>query len=115
MIVKGKTRSEHTVALGKFFERIRKYQLRLNPSKCVFGFTSGKLLGFMVSERGIEVDPQKIKVIQEMQPPKTEKQIQGFLGKVQYLNRFIAHLMMTCEPIFKLLKKNSSKKWIEEC
>ncbi|XP_077237304.1 uncharacterized protein LOC143878977 [Tasmannia lanceolata] len=69
----------------------------------------------MVSERGIEVDPQKIKAIQEMEPPKTEKQIQGFLGKVQYLRRFIAHLTMTCEPIFKLLKKNSSKKWTEEC
>ncbi|XP_077221935.1 uncharacterized protein LOC143855747 [Tasmannia lanceolata] len=115
MIVKGKTRPEHTVALRKFFERIRKYQLRLNPSKCVFGVTSGKLLGFMVSERGIEVDPQKIKAIQEMEPPRTEKQIRGFLGKVQYLRRFIAHLTMTCEPIFKLLKKNSSKKWTEEC
>ncbi|XP_077221707.1 uncharacterized protein LOC143855475 [Tasmannia lanceolata] len=63
---------------------------------------SRKLLGFIVSERGIEVDPQKIKVIQEMEPPKTEKQIQDFLGKVQYLRRFIAHLTMTCEPIFKL-------------
>ncbi|XP_077226343.1 uncharacterized protein LOC143859575 [Tasmannia lanceolata] len=115
MIVKGRTRPEHTVALRKFFERIRKFQLRLNPNKCVFGVTSGKLLGFMVSERGIEVDPQKIKAIQEMQPPKTEKQIRGFLGKVQYLRRFISHLTMTCEPIFKLLKKNSSKKWNEEC
>ncbi|XP_077251836.1 uncharacterized protein LOC143891069 [Tasmannia lanceolata] len=76
---------------------------------------AGKLLGFMVSKRGIEVDPQKIKAIQEMEPPKTERQILGFLGKVQYLRRFIAHLTMTCEPIFKLLKKNSSKKWTEEC
>ncbi|XP_077222005.1 uncharacterized protein LOC143855835 [Tasmannia lanceolata] len=76
---------------------------------------SRKLLGFMVSERGIEVDPQKIKAIQEMEPPRTEKEIRGFLGKVQYLRRFIAHLTMTCEPIFKLLKKNSSKKWTDEC
>ncbi|XP_077249434.1 uncharacterized protein LOC143888974 [Tasmannia lanceolata] len=66
-------------------------------------------------ERGIEVDPQKIKAIQEMTPPKTEKQIRGFLGKVQYLRRFIAQLTTTCEPIFKLLKKNASKKWNEEC
>ncbi|XP_077232166.1 uncharacterized protein LOC143866923 [Tasmannia lanceolata] len=50
-----------------------------------------------------------------MAPPKTEKQIRGFLGKVQYLRRFIAQLTMTCEPIFKLLKKNASKKWNEEC
>ncbi|XP_077210044.1 uncharacterized protein LOC143845548 [Tasmannia lanceolata] len=76
---------EHAGALRKFFQRIQKFKLRLNPNKCVFGVTSGKLLGFLVSQRGIEVDPQKIKAIQEMAPPKTEKQIRGFLGKVQYL------------------------------
>ncbi|XP_077252401.1 uncharacterized protein LOC143891751 [Tasmannia lanceolata] len=115
MIVKAKTREEHAGALRKFFQRIQKFKLRLNPNKCVFGVTSGKLLGFLVSRRGIEVDPQKIKAIQEMAPPKTEKQIRGFLGKVQYLRRFIAQLTTTCEPIFKLLKKNAPKKWNEEC
>ncbi|XP_077217903.1 uncharacterized protein LOC143852407 [Tasmannia lanceolata] len=115
MIVKAKTREEHAGALRKFFQRIQKFKLRLNPNKCVFGVTSGKLLGFLVSQRGIEVDPQKIKAIQEMAPPKTEKQIRGFLGNVQYLRRFIAQLTTTCEPIFKLLKKNASKKWNEEC
>ncbi|XP_077242451.1 uncharacterized protein LOC143882962 [Tasmannia lanceolata] len=115
MIVKAKTREEHVGSLRKLFKCIQKYQLRLNPNKCVFGVTSGKLLGFLVSQRGIEVDPQKIKAIQEMTPPKTEKQIRGFLGKVQYLRRFIAQLTTICEPIFKLLKKNASKKWDEEC
>ncbi|XP_077244859.1 uncharacterized protein LOC143884896 isoform X2 [Tasmannia lanceolata] len=115
MIVKAKERKDHIPNLKKFFERILKYQLRLNPSKCVFGVTSGKLLGFMVSQRGIEVDPQKIKAIQEMPPPRTEKEIRGFLGRIQFLRRFIAHLTSTCEPIFKLLKKNSSKEWTEEC
>ncbi|XP_077248956.1 uncharacterized protein LOC143888427 [Tasmannia lanceolata] len=81
MIVKAKTREEHVVSLRKFFQRIQKYQLRLNPNKCVFGVTSGKLLGFLVSQRGIKVDPQKIKAIQEMTPPKTEKQIRGFLAR----------------------------------
>ncbi|XP_077249358.1 uncharacterized protein LOC143888848 [Tasmannia lanceolata] len=109
------TREEHAGALRKFFQRIQKFKLRLNPNKCVFGVTSGKLLGFLVSQRGIEVDPQKIKAIQEMAPPKIKKQIRGFLGKVQYLRRFIAQLTTTCEPIFKLLKKNASKKWNEEC
>ncbi|XP_077252490.1 uncharacterized protein LOC143891871 [Tasmannia lanceolata] len=86
---------EHAGALRKFFQRIQKFKLRLNPNKCVFGVTSGKLLGFLVSQRGIEVDPQKIKAIQEMAPPKSEKQIRGFLGKVQYLRRFIAQLTTT--------------------
>ncbi|XP_077232000.1 uncharacterized protein LOC143865636 [Tasmannia lanceolata] len=115
MIVKAKTREEHVVSLRKFFQRIQKYHLCLNPNKCMFGVTSGKLLGFLVSQRGIEVDPQKIKAIQEMTPPKMKKQIRGFLGEVQYLRRFIAQLTTICEPIFKLLKKNASKKWDEEC
>ncbi|XP_077223005.1 uncharacterized protein LOC143856622 [Tasmannia lanceolata] len=115
MIVKAKEREDHLGNLRKFFQRILKYRLRLNPSKCGFGVTSGKLLGFLVSQRGIEVDPQKIKAIQEMTPPKTEKEIRGFLGRIQFLSRFVAHLTSTCEPIFKLLKKNASKEWTEEC
>ena len=63
MIVKSRGRADHLAALEKFFERIRKFKLRLNPKKCTFGVTFGKLLGHMVSERGIEVDLDKIKVI----------------------------------------------------
>ena len=75
MIVKSKDREGHILALRKFFERIQFYKLRLNPKKCAFGVTSGKLLEFMVSQRGIEVDLEKIKAIVEMKPPKTEKEI----------------------------------------
>ncbi|RVW45429.1 hypothetical protein CK203_079721 [Vitis vinifera] len=63
MIVKSRDRSDHLAALERFFERIRQFRLRLNPKKCTFGVTSGKLLGYMVSERGIEVDPDKIRAI----------------------------------------------------
>ena len=100
MIVKSKDREEHISALRNFFERIQFYKLWLNPKKCAFGVTSGKLLGFMVSQRGIEVDPEKIKAIIEMKPPRIEKEIRGFLGRIQYISRFIAQLTMTCEPIF---------------
>ena len=65
----------HIPALRKFFERIQFYKLRLNPKKCTFGMTSGKLLGFMVSLRGIEVDPNKVKAIVEMKPSRIEKEI----------------------------------------
>ena len=61
MIVKFATRGKHIAYLRKFFERIKKYKLRLNPNKCTFGVTAGKLLGHMVSSRGIKVDPIKIK------------------------------------------------------
>ena len=80
MIVKSKERSEHCSVLRKFFERIRKYKLRLNPKKCAFGVTSGRLLGFVVSQKGIEVDPTKAKAIVDMPPPRTEKEVRGFLG-----------------------------------
>ncbi|RVW44688.1 Retrovirus-related Pol polyprotein from transposon 297 [Vitis vinifera] len=66
MIVKSRDRSDHLAALERFFERIRQFRLRLNPKKCTFGVTSGKLLGYMVSERGIEVDPDKIRAILDM-------------------------------------------------
>ena len=75
MIVKSKDHEGHTLALWKFFERIQFYKLRLNPKKCTFGVTSEKLLGFMVSPRGIEVDLDKIKEIIEMKPPRIEKEI----------------------------------------
>ena len=80
MIVKSKDRENHTMNLRKFFKRIKEYRIRLNPQKCTFGVTVGKLLGFLVSDRGIEVDPSKIKAILEMPPPKSEKEIRGFLG-----------------------------------
>jgi hypothetical protein len=75
MIAKSRTEVEHVEHLLKLFQRLRKYKLRLNPNKCTFGVRSGKLLGFIVSERGIEVDSAEVKAIQEMPAPKTEKQV----------------------------------------
>ena len=73
------------------------------------------MLGFIVSEKGIEVDPAKVKVIQEMPAPKTEKQVRGFLGRLNYISRFISHMTTTCAPIFKLLRKDQSCDWTEDC
>lgn len=115
MIAKSQTEEEHLVHLLKLFKRLRKYQLRLNPNKCTFGVRSGKLLGFIVSEKGIEVDPDKVKAIQNMPAPATEKEVRGFLGRLNYISRFISHLTATCEPIFKLLRKDQTIEWNEEC
>lgn len=79
IIAKSHTQEEHLINLRKLFKRLRKFRLRLNPHKCTFGVRSGKLLGFLVSEIGIEVDPGKIKEIQEMPGPKNEKEVCGFL------------------------------------
>ena len=73
MIVKSRDRSDHLAALERFFERIKQFRLRLNPKKCTFGVTSGKLLGYMVNERGIKVDPDKIKVILDMPALRIER------------------------------------------
>ena len=88
--------------MERFFERIRQFRLKLNPKKCTFG----KLLGYMVSERGIEVDLEKIRAILDKPEPRTEKEIRGFLGRLQYISRFIARLIGICEPIFRLLRKS---------
>ena len=106
MIVKSQDRANHLAALQRFFERIRHFRLRLNPKKCTFGVTSGKLLGHIVSKRGIEVDPEKIIAILDMPSPRTEREIRGFLGILQYISRFIAKLIDICESIFRLLRKN---------
>ncbi|WKA07083.1 hypothetical protein VitviT2T_024949 [Vitis vinifera] len=115
MIVKSRGRLDHLSALEKFFERIRQFKLRLNPKKCTFGVTSGKLLGYMVSERGIEVDPDKIRAILDMPAPRTEREVRGFLGRLQYISRFIARLIDICEPIFRLLRKSQPTVWDYQC
>ncbi|RVW26176.1 Transposon Ty3-I Gag-Pol polyprotein [Vitis vinifera] len=74
-----------------------------------------KLLGHIVSERGIEVDPEKIRAILDMPTPRTEKEIRGFLGRLQYISRFIARLTNICEPIFRLLRKNQPTVWNDDC
>ncbi|XP_058772888.1 uncharacterized protein LOC131646985, partial [Vicia villosa] len=115
MIAKSSTEEEHIEYLLKLFQRLRKYQLRLNPNKCTFGVRSGKLLGFIVSQRGIEVDPDKVRAIQEMPAPKTEKQVRRFLGRLNYISRFISQMTATCGPIFKLLRKDQGVVWTEDC
>ena len=82
MIAKSKTMEEHLVNLQKLFKRLRNYWLRLNPVKCTFGVKFGKLLDFIVSRKGIEVDPDKVKAILKMPEPRIEKQVWGFLGRL---------------------------------
>ena len=114
MIAKSSDEEEHVEHLLKLFQRLRKYKLCLNPNKCTFGVRSGKLLGFIVNKRGIEVDHASTKAIQEMFAPKIKKQVRGFLGRLNYISRFISHMTATCAPIFKLLQKDQSCDWTED-
>lgn len=85
MIVKSKEEEDHVVNLQKLFDRLRKHQLKLNLAKCTFKATSGKLLGFIVSRKKIEVDPDKVKEILDMPPPRTKIEVRGFLGRLNYI------------------------------
>ena len=107
MIAKSKEFEDHLACLRKLFDCLRRYKLHLNPNKCVFGVSSNKLLGYIISQRGIEVDPSKARAIINMPPPTTEKEVQGLLGRLQYISRFIMQLTPICESIFKLLRKNT--------
>ena len=72
---------------------------------------SGKLLGFLITQRGIEFDPTKIQAITEMQSPRNEKEVRDFLGKVQFISCFISKLTMTCDPLVRLLRKGEKIVW----
>uniref|UniRef100_A0A2N9F6A6 RNase H type-1 domain-containing protein n=1 Tax=Fagus sylvatica TaxID=28930 RepID=A0A2N9F6A6_FAGSY len=113
MLVKYKEEDGHLDDLKETFETLRKYQMKLNPSKCAFGVYSDKFLGFMVSQRGIEANPDKIKAILEMQPPKTTKEVQRLTGRLAALNRFMSRSTDKCLPFFKTLKK--AFEWTDEC
>ena len=79
--------------------------MKLNPTKYTFGVSSGKFLGFMVSQRGIEANPEKVKAILEMSSPKMIKEVQSLTGKVAALNRFVSKATNKCLPFFKTLKQ----------
>jgi hypothetical protein len=100
MIAKSREGENHVQILKKLFERLRKYNLRLNPTRCSFRVKSGKLLEFVMSDKGIKVDPNKVKAIQSMPPPKTKKDVIRFLERLNYIAQFISQLTMTCDPIF---------------
>ena len=87
--------------------------MKLNPSKCVFGVTAGKFLGFMVSHRSIEVNPEKVWAIMELEPPKTVKEVQSLNGKIAALNRFVSKTTDKCLPFFSTLRK--SFEWTDDC
>ena len=87
--------------------------MKLNPGKCAFGVLLGKFLGFMVSQRGVEANPDKIRAILEMTLLMIVKEVQSLNGRVVALNRFAFRVTDKCLPFFKTLKK--AFKWVDEC
>ena len=89
ILVKSNDEADHLNDLREIFNTLCKYKMKLNPTKCVFAVSSRKFLGFMVSQWGIKVNPDKIKAIMEIKSPETVKEVQSLTGKVATLNRFV--------------------------
>jgi len=111
MVVKSKVESEHVNDLKSIFELLRKHKLRLNASKSSFGVCLGKFLVHMITHRGIEVNPNQIKVINNLQLFWNPKEVQKLTGMTTALNRFISRLADRCRPFFQLLHKWKGFEW----
>ena len=105
MAVKGKIVSEYIGDLTNIFKILREHKLRLNASKCSFGVGSSKFLGYMVTHRGIEVNPDQVKAINSLQPPRNPKEVQKLTGITAALNWFISQSIDRCRPFFLLMNK----------
>jgi hypothetical protein len=92
--------------LTEVFAKLRQHRVKLNPEKCVFRVPRGMLLGFVMSERGIEANPDKISVIMDMGPIKNLKGVQRVTGCLAALSHFIARLGERSLPLYKLMKKS---------
>ena len=113
MLVKSREKEDHLDDLRETFNTLRQYHMKLNPSKCAFGVSSGKFLGFIISQRGIEANPEKVRAILEMSSPRTTKEVQSLTGRIAALNRFVSKVTDKCLPFFKTLKKAFA--WTDEC
>lgn len=104
MLVKSKKASNHVVDLRMTFEVLRRYQMKLNPLKCAFGVRSRKFLGYMVNQKGIEANPEKIQMLLNMTSPKKPREVQSLTGRVAALGRFILKAIAKCLPFFNILR-----------
>jgi hypothetical protein len=100
--------------LKQTFEKCRRYGISLNPKKSHFSMEEGKLLGHIVSPEGIKIDPERVKAIQQIDIPRNKKSIQSFIGKINFLRRFIPNFAEIVKYITDMLKKDAEIKWIPE-
>lgn len=115
LVVKSKTRGAHWEILRRVLMRCRLYNLKMNPEKCVFGVTLGKFLGFIVHQRGIDVDPAKTRAMITSPAPSSKKELKSFLGKLSYIRRFIPGLSALTGAFAPLLKQDMKFVWSDEC
>ena len=115
IVVKSKTKGDHLAILRKVFERCQLYKLRMNPLKCAFGVTARKFLGFLIYQKGIDIDHSEVQAIATMKPPTTLTQFKSFLSKLSYIRQFIPGLAALTDVFTPLLKKGRPFHWNSKC
>ncbi|KAK8926340.1 hypothetical protein KSP39_PZI018276 [Platanthera zijinensis] len=115
LLVKSKSAAEHVADLTETFATLRRYKMRLNPAKCVFGAGRGKFLGHLLTPLGVEPNPDKVKAIVEMASPRDSKEVQRLTGRLAGLSRFLSRAGEKCSPFFKTLRGNQKFEWTPEC
>jgi len=115
MVVASKDKAQHVADLEELFVTISKYRFKLNPEKCLFGVEAGRFLGFMLTERGIEANPDKCAAIIAMRSPTSVKEVQQLTGRMAALLRFVSARGENGHPYFQFLKRNSRFSWMDEC
>jgi hypothetical protein len=105
LTVFSKERSDHISHLRQVFERCQKYGISLNLAKSILGVDKGKLLGHIIAKDGVKMDPERVESIQNVPLPPTKKDLQSFLGQINFVRRFIPNLVEMMKPLLKLLKK----------
>jgi hypothetical protein len=97
---------------GSTFEKMRQYGLKMNPVKCAFGVSTGKFLGFIIHEHGIEIDPERIESIEKVKDPTCKKELQSLLGKINYLRWFISNLLGRVKAFTPILRLKNDAEFI---
>nr|KYP38827.1 Retrovirus-related Pol polyprotein from transposon 17.6 [Cajanus cajan] len=115
MVIKSNSAADHLRDLKVIFDEVRRHNMRLNPAKCTFGVAGGKFLGFMLSKRGIEANPDKCQAVINMRSPLNVKEVQRLAGRIASLARFLPCMADRSRPIMSLLKKATKFKWTDEC
>ncbi|PKA61159.1 hypothetical protein AXF42_Ash006055 [Apostasia shenzhenica] len=115
ILVKSRSMEEHFADLRETFDTLRKFNLKLNPTKCTFRAISGRFLGYLISVRGMEAYLDKISTVLSMSSPRSLKEIQKLTSRINSLGRFISRAGDRCLSFFRCLRKGKKGQWTDEC